>query len=523
MKSRKNYKHEKRESEDYRIYKRKRGKNGKSVEDANYQMAFRDHKGISHNLALCATKRASVDWANNITDIVNLRRGNRVPNKNALYFIERCDRRILDRLVEWDVLDATYVTADKTTLEVFKNDYVAKLKAKGRSQGHRNKVNSNLTKVFDQCRWSVVADLDATIFDKWWQKYSDDNNLVPSSRNRYSGDVRAFGEYLRQRIPELPMNPLLYVGKVERIADADRVYLRRAAAEWELTALRIAAENYNGRIQGFDGETSAYLLRAGVTTALRTLEELLPLTWGDFDPERMTMRARRTKNGKAAWQPLPPTLVADLVRWGKGKKRTDKIFVPLRRERDKNKKHWFRGADFMRNLCELAGVEYETADGVLDFYATTRHTGITRYILAGHTMAETIKFACHSDSRVTIDHYEHLENNETERRLRGTSLAEYGLDIRPNVVVADNSDEPASTAASCDKKLDCEMDCNWADLDGFMASDIDELASADNVPPDKEKPLFSRSFLEKTRAHKMEPSVGLEPTTCALRKHCSTN
>ncbi|GHV20294.1 hypothetical protein AGMMS49959_07320 [Planctomycetales bacterium] len=183
----------------------------------------------------------------------------------------------------------------------------------------------------------------------------------------------------------------------------------------------------------------------------------------------------------------------------------------------------------MRQLCELAGVDYETSEGVADFYSL-RHTGITRYIL-GHTLTETVIFARHSDPKLTILRYGHLEDNEVERRLRGLSLKKYGLDIRPADAGDDDSNEPGSDAPACVKQagasdvaamnicvenLDCEMDWNRTDLDGFLESNIDELVSGDNASASEEKPLFSRGFIEKTRVENMVCPTGIEPATCAL-------
>ncbi|GHT03727.1 hypothetical protein FACS1894139_04730 [Planctomycetales bacterium] len=148
-----------------------------------------------------------------------------------------------------------------------------------------------------------------------------------------------------------------------------------------------------------------------------------------------------------------------------------------------------------------------------------------------YTLTETVIFARHSDPKLTILRYGHLEDNEVERRLRGLSLKKYGLDIRPADAGDDDSNEPGSDAPACVKQagasdvaamnicvenLDCEMDWNRTDLDGFLESNIDELVSGDNASASEEKPLFSRGFIEKTRVKNMVCPTGIEPATCAL-------
>jgi hypothetical protein len=118
--------------------------------------------------------------------------------------------------------------------------------------------------------------------------------------------------------------------------------------------------------------------------------------------------ATETKNSKEAKIPVPQAL-ADMLRpWLAGKRKGAKLWPG----------NWYReAAEMLRKDLAVAGVEFETNDGRLDFHAT-RHTAITRgsrvmpvvdlKTFARHGKIETTMRYVHTDKQELRDEVDTL-------------------------------------------------------------------------------------------------------------------
>ena len=70
---------------------------------------------------------------------------------------------------------------------------------------------------------------------------------------------------------------------------------------------------------------------------------------------------------------------------------------------------------------EVAGIPYETPEGIADFHAAGRHTHITELLRNGATLAEARELARHTDVRQTMK-YTHIGIHDQAKALSGLPL-----------------------------------------------------------------------------------------------------
>lgn len=132
-----------------------------------------------------------------------------------------------DRAMDW--LDVP--------LEEMIEDYAAHLKAKGVSKRQVPDRKQQLNKIFTECGFDTLRDIDRTKFEGWLNLQSD-QNMSAARRNVYQSAIVAFCNWAVS-IQRLIANPLANMKKASE--QADRRHVRRAFTNEELQSLITAA------------------------------------------------------------------------------------------------------------------------------------------------------------------------------------------------------------------------------------------------------------------------------------------
>ncbi len=186
--------------------------------------------------------------------------------------------------------------ADRRSVSVHIEDFVADLEALGRDDEYIRHVGGRMRALVAACGWQGLRDITADSFQAWRQTQA----LSRKTLNEYLNAARAFCNWMVKH-GRLALNPLQEVAKADvRGHQAER----RALAVDEVAVLLKVA-----------GERSVFYL-AAVHTGLRRAE-LEGLRWADLDftsqPPTLTVRASTAKNRRQATLPLHPELAAVLA------------------------------------------------------------------------------------------------------------------------------------------------------------------------------------------------------------------
>ncbi len=137
--------------------------------------------------------------------------------------------------------------------------------------------------------------------------------------------------------------------------------------------------------------------------------ELKRLTVGHLDGEQggVHLEAAWTKNRKAGFQPIDPSLLARLAEFCKDKKKTEPLIVVTTQP-----------ARTLQADLKRAGIAIDSADGMLDFHSL-RTTFGTLVVESGANVKEAQTLMRHSTPQLTMNTYARTRND----RLHGLAAA----------------------------------------------------------------------------------------------------
>ncbi len=122
-----------------------------------------------------------------------------------------------------------------TPLAEHVNAYLTKLEAEGTSPDHWGNVRRCLHGIADDCRWTRLADLDRSAFERWLVRMTK-QGIGARTRSLHRASLVAFCNWCVQcQPPRLASNPVAQVKKADEKADQRRK--RRVMTEDELTKL----------------------------------------------------------------------------------------------------------------------------------------------------------------------------------------------------------------------------------------------------------------------------------------------
>ena len=334
-------------------------------------------------------------------------------------------------------------------------DFEAVLIAKGNTKAYSQKTANRCKLLFEGIRATKLNDLRSHDAEQWLAKQRE-AGLSRTTANYYATAIKGFGNWL-VRDKRAPSNPFAHLGKVQVL---EATFERRTLSTEEAAKLIAATERSTTTFRGLNGPARAMLYRVALGSGFRAAE-LASLSLNSLnlngEAPAIHLAAKSSKRRKADLQPITRELAdalqafAGVVRSsyapigyarGKAKKTPERPVVafpgnratksPTDAANAGDAKLWpgtwcVKAAAMIRGDAEAAGIELEGGDGVLDFHSL-RHSFVSNLAKAGVHPRTAQELARHSDIKLTMARYTHLE-------LRDLSSALEGLPKLPTVEV----------------------------------------------------------------------------------------
>ncbi len=254
----------------------------------------------------------------------------------------------------------------------------------------------------------------------------------------HARDVKTFTRWLVKE-GRLPKDPLAELAGAP--TESDHRHDRRTLDENELRRLMDSAGGSTAAVHGIAGPDRRVLYLVAMSTGFRR-KELAALTPARFELGGPTPLARLreadTKNGRAAEQPLPPDVAAELRAYLAGKPADRPVWPGLGS---------VRTSELVKHDLQAAGIPYvvQGLEGPLyaDFHAL-RHSYVALLDRAGATLKQAMQLARHSDPKLTMARYGKATLQELAApvtRLPGLA----GVDVPPYPPLTQNGDLPCVT------------------------------------------------------------------------------
>ncbi len=285
------------------VFRRKRiAGDGKRKLTGKWNVQFTDASGIVRRLPGFTDKSATVELERGILRLVSARASGMAPDSEMLRFIEGLPDTIRDKLTDWNILDARRSAAGKPLADMIAS-WAKHMEAREFSRQYRTEAVSRVHRVFSDCQFLRVTDVDAAKVENWLADRRRDDNMSARTSNSHLASARAFFGYLI-KAGFSTANPLARISKANEAADP-RLDRRPFSAD-EMLSLLAATEKAAKRF-GLSGMERALLYTFAAESALRW-SELRGLEKRDFNfvDNTVSVRASIAKNAKEATLPLSP-------------------------------------------------------------------------------------------------------------------------------------------------------------------------------------------------------------------------
>jgi len=312
-------------------------------------------------------------------------------------------------------------------------DFELHLQAKGATAGYIREILSRIRKVCDACQFKRFIEMNSTSLIRWLNQKAK-IGMGARTRNGYREAMITFSNWATENSC-LAANPFMRVPKARE--STDRRQGRRALNFNEIVSLLKAAEErplYDMMVVRRGkrkGETCAavrdkvkedagtlglerrLIYATLIYTGLRK-SELASITVGqvflDHEPPHLVLAAKDEKSGRGATLPLHPELVVELRKWLEFKQQSGNLSP---------KEKLFHVPDA---LCKILNRDLEFAriekrdvlNRVIDVHAL-RHTHGTLLAQQGVSPSVAKDSMRHSDIRLTMNVYTHLELNDVAK------------------------------------------------------------------------------------------------------------
>jgi len=337
-----------------KVQKRRHRKDGKLKEDTYYSLRYRfDPMPTDKWVSLkTSDKQVAQKKAQEFLQRIQLEAAGLIPNEAAR-------------------------NVGKTPLPQHLADYLADLKARGKTQKHIEVSEARISKLLKDCNWKVIGDVDVDGFITW--RNENAKQLAAKTLNEYLASAISLLNWM-QKVGRTATNPLCKIEKADGQGKLKRN--RRSLTETEVQNL-LSLESPN---------KMAYFL--AVSTGLRRAE-LEQLTWGDIHLDEsapyVLARASTTKNKKEERVALTDEIAEELASCRPDDPLPSSLVLPngIRRMRDLKK-------DF-----EKAGIVYCDDKGLYADFHSLRHTCATYMSKKGVSPVLVKKHMRHSNMKQT--------------------------------------------------------------------------------------------------------------------------
>ena len=316
-------------------------------------------------------------------------------------------RRIAARTVEdalRKVIDAAIAPKASphilTPLLTHLDDYIADLKADGRSPNHIVQVRSRCRRLFKTCQFKWLSDLDAIRIKAWLAAKREKGEFAMQTTCLFVGSVRAFSRWCLKH-GRITADPLINLPRKPK-GDVLPTFRRRAFTPEELNRLLANARKSDKRLHGLAGEQRMYLYLAASATGFRTreLSTICPSNCHlDADPPIIEIACTISKRRKHDRQEISPEVARLLRPFVEGKPRNARLWPGYWRQ---------RSCEMLRE--DLTGIDETTEEGVLQFHSL-RHTMVTNTVSTGANQNLVMEI-CRLSSPELIKRYYHSTSEQ---------------------------------------------------------------------------------------------------------------
>ena len=429
---------------------------GKRKLTGKWNVQFTDASGIVRRLPGFTDKSATVELERGILRLVSARASGMAPDSEMLRFIEGLPEAIRDRLTEWGILDARRSAAGKPLANLIAA-WAQHMETREFSRQHRSESAARVRRIFSDCRFLRVTDVDASKVENWLADRRRDDNMSARTSNSHLASAKAFFGYLI-KAGYSTVNPLARIAKTNEAADP-RLDRRPFSAD-EMRDLLAVTETAEKRF-GLTGAERALLYTFAAESALRW-SELRKLRKRDFDfmENTVSVRASIAKNAKSATLPLSPDTARRLAVHMRDFAPDSPAFPGIWQR---------RGAAMLHADMAEAGIPVFDEYGRKADFHCLRGTTATLLSDANVSLPTVQQIMRHSNPALTAKHYVRLSVVDKARAL------EKMPDFHPGKPESESVDTPVDTDRS-DKGL-FQATNNYkadtikpAEIDGFMVS-----------------------------------------------------
>ena len=334
-----------------------------------------------------------------------------------------------------DVASERFSDSERKPIKAHLDDFIASMKAKGCDEKHTRSTRTYLKRIIEVARIEHLSDLTPSAATLALGAIEKKHKLSARSMNAHATAIKSLARWA-WKDGRVRAYDLGNIGR--RNEEADRRYVRRPLTDTELRTLLSNTRTAPPwrKTSGVD-RTWFYTLAA--TTGLRR-SELATLCPEDFETEgrfpTVHLDGARTKNGKAAEQPLPLSLAAELLPWLACKPSGSPVFALP------EKTALMLHADLRR-----CGIEPVDAQGRVVDTHSLRHGYISALARAGVPIKVAQTLARHSDPKLTMNVYSHLTAFDLHGAI-ADALPDLMIEAPENLVVATGTDGPTATQSA---------------------------------------------------------------------------
>jgi integrase len=380
------------------------GKDGKLRPTGKFYVQFRDHNEIVRRVPAYKTKRASEELEGTLGKLVDAKRNGMLPGRDLLAVIDGLPAKLRDNLLKWGLIPKQKQHVARGLADHL-TDWKASLLGKGVSDKQARLVTGRASRVLTEAGCKHLSDIDRDAIERAADRLRERRGLSNQTHNFNLAAVKQFTGWLLE-YDRLQVDPLgVKLAKLgARKVSTDRRHDRRALSVEEVRALLEATAAEPER-HGMEGTERALLYRLALETGLRA-NELHTLECGRLSLKgkspTVTVKATFAKNKTTTELPLRPATAALLKAHTRQRLPVARVF---------NMPPSDKTAKMFRRDVEAAGIPYRDDDGLVADFHSLRHTFITNLVNAGVHPKIAQKLARHSDIKLTMDRYTHLQRD----------------------------------------------------------------------------------------------------------------
>jgi integrase len=289
-----------------------------------------------------------------------------------------------------------FAAAERQRIGQHLDDFIASMKARRRDPKHVRTTRTYIQRIIRQAGAEHLSELTLSAVELAVGAIARELDLSARAVNAHTTAAKAFLNWAKDdnRIRAHDL------ARIERQSeDADRRYVRRPLSELELRTL-IATTRTAPEWRGIRGMDRSVFYLVGAATGFRRTE-LGTLQPEDFDLSGpmpvVRLDGSRTKNGKAAEQPLPPALAAELAPWLAAKTPGSPVFTLPEKT-----------ALMLHTDLRRCGIQPVDAQGRVADTHSLRYAYISALARSGASLKAIQELARHSDPKLTMKVYAHL-------------------------------------------------------------------------------------------------------------------